>query len=229
MKKISLGTIAALLAGMSLLSACATTLNTKADAKRGKPEWVVRGGGVFQKDGNVVFYGVGDASAMPNVSLQRKTADMRAREAIAATLKTSMQSMLNDFMQHSADYFKPNGEASSKEFVDYVAKATSDAELSNCRILDYWENPETGSLHAIAKLDLKDGFYGSYKANLEKALRPGGPGADIKGAEAALKVLDTTLTDQKAHALDVLGAKTPAPAEPVVAEPAIDGVSEPKP
>ena len=207
---------------LAVLSGCATTLNTKAEAKRSKPEWVARGGGVFQKDGNVVFYGVGDASPMPNVSLQRKTADMRAREAIAATLKTSMQSMLNDYMQHSADYFKPTGEASSKEFIDYVAKGTSDAELSNCRILDYWEDPETGALHAIAKLDLKDGFYGSYKANLEKALRPGGPGADIQGAEAALKVLDTTLTDQKAHALDVLGAKTPAPAEPVVAEPTFD-------
>lgn len=209
----------------ALISGCAATINTKAETKRAKPEWVARGGGIFQKDGNAVFYGVGSTSAMPNIALQRKTADMRAREAIAATLKTSMQSMLHDYMQHSADYFKPNGEASSKEFVDYVANATSDAELSNCRILDYWEDPETGALHAIAKLDLNDGFYGSYKANLAKALRPGGVGADIKGAEAALKVLDTTVTDQKIHAMVLLGAKADAPAEPKAEAPLIE---EPK-
>ena len=215
MKKLILSAVVL----VTLVSGCAATLDTKADAKRPKPEWVVRGGGIFQKDGKAVYYGVGTASAMPNVGLQRKTADMRAREAIAATLKTSMQSMLHDYMQHSADYFKPNGEASSKEFVDYVANATSDAELSNCRILDYWEDPETGALSAIAKLDLNDGFYGDYKANLAKALRPGGPGADIKGAETALKSLDGIVADQKAHALDTLGAKAPAPEEPKSEEP----------
>src|SRR5690242_16669270 len=118
---------------------CASTPNTAAKA-RPKPEWAVRGTGAFKGKDGVVFYGIGITSAMPNAALQRKTVDLRARENIAATLKQSVRSMINDFMEHHADYFNPNGKATSEEMVKYTAQGVTDAELSNCKIIDYWQD-----------------------------------------------------------------------------------------
>jgi hypothetical protein len=192
------------------LAACAGI--DKAAKNRKKPEWVVRGPGAFKNKGNVVFYGVGSASPMPNVGLQRKTVDLRAREAVAATLKTSVRSMIKDYMEHSADYFKPGGPASSQEKVEYISQGVVDAELANCRILDYWEDPETGTLYSLAKLDLEDGFYGSYKANLTKALREGGASANIKESEKELKELDAKIQAQKGGIVKLLKVTEEAPA-----------------
>jgi hypothetical protein len=189
--------------------------------KRPKPEWVVRGPGAFKNQGNVVFYGVGSTSPMPNVALQRKAVDLRAREAVASTLKTSVRSMIKDYMEHSADYFKPNGPASSQEKVEYISQGVVDAELSNCRILDYWEDPENGTLYALAKLDLNDGFYGSYKANLEKALREKGASANILESEKELKALDDKIQAQKGGIAALVGATQEAPK--------IEPMEEPKP
>jgi hypothetical protein len=211
-------TIAAMGLAVALgLGACAGI--DRAAKPRPKPDWVVRGPGAFKNKGNVVFYGVGTASAMPNVGLQRKTVDLRAREAVAATLKTSVRSMIKDYMEHSADYFKPNGPASSQEKVEYISQGVVDAELSNCRILDYWEDPETGALHALAKLDLDDGFYGSYKANLAKALRESGASANIKESEKELKELDAKIQAQKAGIAQLAGATQEAPEVAPMEEP----------
>jgi hypothetical protein len=198
---------------LALLPACHSTIDTKADAQRAKPEWAVRGTGAFKGKSGVVFYGIGIASAMPNAALQRKAVDLRARENIAATLKTSVRSMVNDFMEHHADYFNPGGKASAEEMVKYTASGVSDAELSNCKIIDYWEDPKTGELYALAKLDLDDGFYGSYKENLRRALRESGATANIKESEALLKELNKVVEAQRFDAPKLVGATQDA-AEP---------------
>jgi hypothetical protein len=209
MKKLQTGLALALVAGMISMGAC-KSIDTAAK-KRAKPEWVVRGPGAFKNSGNIVFYGVGSTAPMPNVALQRKTVDLRAREAVASTMKTSVRSMVKDFMEHKADLFKPNGEAGSQEIIQYVGEGVTDAELSNCRILDYWEDPETGSLYALAKLDLNDGFYGSYKANLEKALREKGASANILESEKELKALDDKIQAQRTGIAALVGATEEAP------------------
>lgn len=179
----------------------------------------MRGPGAFKNQGTVLFYGVGIANPMPNIALQRKTADLRAREAVAATLKTSVRSMVKDFMEHKADYFKPNGEAGSQEIVQYVGQGVVDAELANCRILDYWEDPDSGALYALAKLDLDEGFYGSYKANLAKALRENGASKNITDTEKELKELDAKIQAQRDGIQAIVGATQEAPAIPPMEDP----------
>lgn len=195
---------------------CASTPNT-ASKPRTKPEWAVRGTGAFKGKDGVVFYGIGIASAMPNAALQRKAVDLRARENIAATLKQSVRSMINDFMEHHADYFNPTGKATSEEMVKYTAQGVSDAELSNCKIIDYYEDEKTGELYALAKLDLDNGFYGSYKENLRRALRETGATANIKESEALLSELNKVVESQRFDAAKILSvtaeAAAPAPME----------------
>ncbi len=213
-------TMTAVAAGLALFAAGCRSIDTAAK-KRAKPEWVVRGPGAFKNQGTIVFYGVGSTAPMPNVALQRKTVDLRAREAVASTMKTSVRSMVKDFMEHKADLFKPNGDASSQEIIQYVGQGVTDAELSNCRILDYWEDPDTGSLYALAKLDLNDGFYGSYKENLKKALRENGASKNILESEKELKELDARIQDQRDGVASLVGATEEAPK--------IEPMEEPKP
>lgn len=206
--------------GLALLAAlafgCASTPNT-ADKPRSRPEWVVRGAGAFKAKDGVVFYGIGIASAMPNAALQRKAVDLRARENIAATMKQSVRSMVNDFMEHHADYFNPTGKATSEEMVKYTASGVTDAELSNCRIIDYYQDDKTGELYALAKLDLDSGFYGSYKENLRRALRETGATANIKESEALLTELNKVVESQRFDAPKLLSATVEA-AEPAPME-----------
>ncbi len=194
---------------------CAHSLD-KAAKPRPKPEWAVRGPGAFKSKDSALIYGLGIASAMPNASLQRKSADLRARESVAAVLKSSVQSLTKDFQEHHADYFKPEGKATSEEVINYTAKGVVDAELANCKILDYWEDPNSGELYSLAKFDLNDGFYGSFKDNLTRALRENGPTKNIIDTDKEMTAFDKELQKQRFDAVTLLGiSQTAAPIEPM--------------
>lgn len=186
---------------------------------RAKPEWAVRGAGAFKSKDSAVFYGMGVINAMPNENLQREGVDLRARKSIAATLQQSVRSLVKDYMANHVDYFKPDGPASSEEILTSTSEGVSDAQLDNCRIIDYWQDPKDGSLYALAKLDLNDGFFGSYKENLAKALREKGASVNIQDSEAVLKKLDADVQAQRFRVDGIVGASQPAPEPAPLAEP----------
>ncbi len=204
--------VLATFAGLGLLAAgCVSDLDRVAKVRQ-KPEWAVRGSGAFKGKDNAVFYGLGIANAMPNTALQHKAADLRAREAVASTLKQSVRNMANDLMQNHADLFNPEGKASAEEVIKSTTQGVTDAELANCRIIDYWEDPKSGELFALAKLDLNAGFYGSYKENLARALRENGGATNIKQTEAIMNALDKAVTEQQTREGVLTGAtQTAAP------------------
>jgi hypothetical protein len=200
----------ALAAGL-LLNGCTRDIDRIADkGPRPKPNWVVRGGGAFKDQSSTVFYGVGIANPMPNMALQRTAAQQRARVEIASTLQTSMRSLVKDFMEHNADLFDPNAKASSQEIITSVSSGVSDAQLDNCRILDTWEDEKAGTLYALARLDLNDGFYGSYKQNLAHALREKGMTKGMSDADADMKAIDQAVEAQRGHAQDLMGVSQTA-------------------
>ena len=61
------------------------------------PDWVNKGGGAFKDANEKVFYGVGLADGMNNLSLQRTTADNRALANIANQIKTVVKGFTKDF------------------------------------------------------------------------------------------------------------------------------------
>lgn len=207
-----------------IFNGCTKEIDKTADTgPRPKPNWVVRGGGAFKDQSSTIFYGMGIANPMPNVALQRTTAEQRARVEIAATLQTSMRSMVKDFMEHNADLFNPNGKATSQEIISSVSSGVSDAQLSNCRIMDMWEDEKAGTLYALARLDLNDGFYGSYKENLAHALREKGMMKGTADADADLKAIDKAIQAQRGREQAVLGvtqtASDSGESAPVSAQP----------
>lgn len=185
-----------------------------------KPEWIRTGSGVYAGDTVAVFYGVGVANAMPNITMQRKMADQRAREEVAASMKTSMKSMVKDYMDHHVDYFNADT-AGSDEFATFVSKSVVDAELINCRVVDHWEDTDTGAFYALARMDSSTDLYNQYKENLRKAISENH--AKIVGARAAdaIKELDAAVDGQRKRENELLGANQPAP---VVVAPAADAV-----
>jgi hypothetical protein len=175
-------------------------------AQTPRPDWVMKGTSAFPGDPNTVIYGVGVMNAQPNIALQRKASDNRAREDVAATMKTTVASLIKDFMEHHVDYFNTDT-ASSDEFVSYVSKSVTDATLINCKIVDRWEDADTGALYSLARFDLNDSFYDTYKNKLKAAIREQ-HGAIVKErAEEAIKTLDTEIEKQRANEKDILGIK----------------------
>jgi hypothetical protein len=208
------------------LAACTKDIDRTADkGPRAKPNWVVRGGGAFKDQSSTVFYGVGIANPMPNIALQRSAAQQRARVEIASTLQTSMRSLVKDFMEHNADLFNPDAKASSQEIISSVSNGVSDAQLDNCRIIDTWEDEKAGTLYALARLDLNDGFYGSYKENLAHALREKGMTKGMSDADADMKAIDKAIEAQRGHAQDLMGVSQTAGDLGVA--PAADSVAAP--
>jgi hypothetical protein len=198
-----------LAAGLAL-GGCTKDIDRTAVGPRARPNWVVRGGGAFKDQSSTVFYGVGIANPMPNIALQRSAAQQRARVEIATTLQTSMRSLVKDFMQHNADLFNPDAKASSQEIISSVSSGVSDAQLDNCRVIDIWEDEKAGTLYALARLDLNDGFYGSYKENLAHTLREKGMTKGMSDADADMKAIDKAIEDQRSHAQDLMGVSQTA-------------------
>ena len=61
------------------------------------PEWVNKGSGAFKDAGEKVFYGVGLADGMKNLSLQRTTADDRAIANVATQISSVVKRLKKDY------------------------------------------------------------------------------------------------------------------------------------
>jgi hypothetical protein len=202
--------IAALL-GASLLAGCGGAPVKKAEAPA-QPAWIVKGTGAYSGEAETIFYGVGIANAMPDISLQRKMADERAREEIAVTLKISIKSMIKDYQDHHVDYFNAADTAGSDEFSSHVSKSVVDAELVDSKIIDHWSDPDTGALYSLARMDTTSQLYDQYKESLKEALREQN-GAVLKArTDEALKDLDTAVQDQRSREKQIMGVTEAAPA-----------------
>jgi hypothetical protein len=206
------------------LAGCASAPKVGEKAAVARPEWVNKGSGAFTGDNtSVVLFGVQAANPQPNVAMQRKMADERAREEVAAEIGESVTAMFKDMMSAHADYFKPDT-AGSEDAADYVSKSIVDETLVGCRIVDHWEDPETGALYSLAKLDLDSNFVESYKKKLNE-LFSGKDKSTTAGVLAEEKMtkavaeLDKNVEDQRARLGQIVAAKPAGSGAPEAVSP----------
>jgi hypothetical protein len=157
MKKV-LSAAVFIFAGLFLFAGCAGT--QKADVTpttpiqdTGAPAWVIKGSGSSASAQGKVFYGVGSASGMKNMSLLRSSADNRARNEIAKTFSTYTSSLMKDYMA-STTAGNPNV-TSEEQHVEQAIKTITSATLVGVEIVDHWQNPATGEFYSLARLDLE--------------------------------------------------------------------------
>lgn len=127
----------------------------------GGPEWVSKGSGAFGGERGRVFYGVGSASGIQNVSLLRSTADNRARNEVAKVFQFYTASLMKDYAASTT-----GGDVkvtSEEQHVEQAVKTVTAMTLSGVEIVEHWQNPSTGELYALGRLDLN-----AFKDSLEK-------------------------------------------------------------
>lgn len=135
-----------------LLSACGGRPTIKSDlGMSDAPEWVNQGTAYLDndKDGRM-FHGVGSAPVLGDQSLQISTADDRARANLARVVTTYMKVVGDDYRSASGS----GKDADFEQSVTRQIKALTEVNLSGARIVGRWKNPRTGTIYAIAEINM---------------------------------------------------------------------------
>lgn len=143
---------------LAVVSGCSTE-PTKVESNlgiKGAPDWVNQGSSaVSTKDGRM-FHGVGSASPMGDLALQKATADDRARAEVARVLSSYMDVVSNDYTASAR-----SGETGDKntgvneEAISRQIKNTTKINMAGARIIGSWRDPKSNAIWSIAELDMK--------------------------------------------------------------------------
>ncbi len=130
-----------------VLGACSSKTTIDSDMGiSGAPDWVNEGSQAVENNEGRLIHGVGMAPAMGDVSLQKSTADNRARAEVARVLSTYIDAVSKDYTASSG------GEADLN--VEREIRSTTQLALSGARILGHWKDDDTNDIYAFAELDL---------------------------------------------------------------------------
>lgn len=134
------------------LSACSGTTKVESDLGiKGAPDWVNEGTNILNEKGGRLFHGVGSASPMSDMALQKSVADDRARAEVAKVLSSYMDVVSSDYMASA----KAGGENVAEEAVSRQIKALTKVNLTGAKIIGSWRDPKTNIIYSIAELDMK--------------------------------------------------------------------------
>ena len=113
---------------------------------KGAPAWVNNGTKTVSNENGQLIHGVGSAPAMGDISLQKATADNRARAEVARIMSTFIDSTL-------VDYSASNGEGFDMS-VEKTIKSSTKAALSGAVIIGSWRDINSGDIYSFAELNL---------------------------------------------------------------------------
>ena len=151
-----------LIYGMVFISGCAgrenmTAITPAQDLEA--PEWVMQGSGAFGGDKGKGFYGVASAFPIKNFSLHRAAADTHARNEAAKVFQFYTASLMKDYA--ASTVANDPTVTSELQQVEQAIRTVTAMTLSDAEIVDHWQDPASGELFALARLDLasfKDNF-----------------------------------------------------------------------
>jgi len=130
-----------------ILGACSSRTTIESDmGLSDAPDWVNEGTQAVKDDDGRLIHGVGLAPPMGDVSLQKSTADNRARTEIARVLSTYVDAVIKDYTASTGSDADLN--------VEREIRSTTQLALSGVRILGHWKNEENGDVYAFAELDM---------------------------------------------------------------------------
>ncbi len=135
-----------------LLGGCAGKTLVESDLGiKGAPDWVNEGTQVLNDRDGRLFHGVGQAPPMGDLSLQKSTADNRARAEVARILSSFIDVVSKDF----GDASGTDGEMIARQTVSRQIESLTKTNLSGARIIGHWRDQKTGTIYAVAELDLE--------------------------------------------------------------------------
>lgn len=148
--------VAAKLLSMFLIAlavtACSSTTKVESDLNiKGAPDWVNEGTNILNNKDGRLFHGVGSASPMGDMALQKSTADDRARAEVARVLSSYMDVVSDDYISSA----KAGGANVTEEAVSRQIKNLTKVNLAGAKIIGSWRDPKTNIIYSIAELDMK--------------------------------------------------------------------------
>jgi hypothetical protein len=133
------------------IPACSTKTKVESDMGiKGAPDWVNEGSNVVNDKNGRLFHGVGSASVMGDMALQKSISDDRARAELARILSSYMDVVTNDYMSSA----KAAGTNVAEEAVSRQIKALSKVNLVGAKIIGNWRDTKTNTIYSIAELDM---------------------------------------------------------------------------
>lgn len=137
-----------LLLGVVVLAGCSSQRSIESDlGLSDAPDWVNIGTQAVEDEEGRLLQGVGMAASMNDPSLQRSTADNRARTEIARVLSTYVDSTIKDYSATTGSDNSAN--------IEQALQSSTRTALSGARIIARWLDPDSGSLYSFAELDMQ--------------------------------------------------------------------------
>lgn len=138
-----------------LLAACGGATHIESDLGiEDAPDWVNEGTQAVSDKGGRLIQGVGSAPDLGDPSLQRATADNRARAEIARVVSSYIEVALDDY-QGSSRLGGVDDEVAADGSVQQQINSVSQVVLNGAKIVGRWKDERTGSIYSFAELDLK--------------------------------------------------------------------------
>lgn len=140
------------------ISACSSTTQVESDLGiKGAPDWVNKGTNILNDKDGRLFHGVGSASPMGDMALQKSTADDRARAEVARILSSYMDVVSSDYLSSSRTGASANagGASVAEESVTRQIKSLTRVNLAGAKIIGSWRDKKTNIIYSIAELDMK--------------------------------------------------------------------------
>ena len=160
-----------------LMAACAGKTKVESDLRiAGAPDWVNKGTQfINDKDGRL-FHGVGEAEPMGTASLQKTTADNRARAEVARILSSYVDAISNDYTAASR---ATGGKPLSEDVVSRQINSATKVNLAGVKIIAHWKDKNTHIIYSLAELDKKDvdktiGLRKDMNADLKRYIKENG-------------------------------------------------------
>ena len=144
--------LAAALLTAGLLTACSNRTVVESNLGiKGAPDCVNKGSQALNDQNGRLIHGIGSAPGMNDQSLQRATADDRARAEVARVLSSFMHVVSQDYSASAGS----GQDQQSDQSVSRQIQNITDQNVSGARIIAQWADPRTGTVWSLAELDMK--------------------------------------------------------------------------
>ncbi len=144
--------LGALAIGVFLIAGCSSKNRVESDLHiEDAPDWVNEGTQMLNDDDGRLFHGIGSAPPMGDLSLQKTTADDRARAELARVFSSYLKVVSNDY---SASAGAGDAQLSEQAVTRQIDSLTR-INLTGVKIIGRWRDENTGSIWSLAELDIK--------------------------------------------------------------------------
>ncbi|NNE63977.1 MAG: hypothetical protein HKN34_07840 [Gammaproteobacteria bacterium] len=124
------------------------------------PDWVNEGNQMLNDDDGRLFHGIGSAPVVGDYSLQKNTADDRARAEVARVFSSYLTVVSKDYSAAAGQGDEQLNEQAISRQIDNLTQIN----LTGAKIIARWKDENNGTIWSLAELDLE-----RVRQTLEKA------------------------------------------------------------